>query len=332
MSKNDWLAGDTCTRSEMNQPYWLASGTVAAGGDASGVVRLFISPGIMRFPTVTQPVVSQNMQSVAFPAQGSKVYAIFMRSDGTVMVSGTDSIAALVNGMGPPRWDAEFLGTVATDASVTTSNNIHGPWNSVSLPVDPVEMRGQYNAVTTGRPRAVYADGDPPFPSIDTLNFGAGGSIDSSVSDVTIASGIGFLTMNDSGQMGDMQTILTATIRWMPSGALAGALRLSPAFVIQRADDVGGSTILGGTVDTHSFTHAQNPALVGSQSVFTTSLTAVNARGSTTKGFALVAYIEPNFTDTTAGDGHTGIRITGVSFIAMPTWRVAANVEPAIGS
>lgn len=325
MSKNDWSNNDTITRSRVNQPFFLTSGTVGGTGDAAGTVRIFISPGILRFPTRANPVNSINLQSISFPGQANYDYAVFARSDSTFLVSGSNAgIATFRDGVAPPRHDAEFLGIVRIGSPVSQAN-LTGPWNTGSTAGVPHEQRSQAAAAIASRPRAVYKQSTPGSMQVT----GAGGSFPSTINSLSTASGFAWLNMADGG-MNDAGTILHATVRFVSSGALSGSdLYITPIFSVWSSDDTMGTPV-GVWPQTLRYAAAQDPdnGARGQRCIETMSFTVVN-NGTTPRagsGYGLGVSFDPS---TNRTDASTSIRITGFSFIARPNNKLSDTTEPS---
>jgi hypothetical protein len=342
--KNDWQNGDSGTRSRMNQPFWIASGTVAAGGDAAGVVRLFISPGSLRYPSgpanqvgIGGPgyVFASGMQSISFgPTAAGTGYSVFVRSDGTFLVSGA---AALLSPTQPPRWDAEYLGWVQTGNPSNDTAHLMGPWNDSSK-----EARGQYVAITATRSRLVYqtTDGDftsnsgPPIGSIASI--AGSGPIDS-----VHASGIAWLQLTDNQITGQV-TELRATVSVVLSGAASSGTRnvygttvpipsmVTVGLTLWRGENSvssgGTDTPLTTRLETVPLVVAQNPDDVSSPgaNVFATITLGAVSVTRTAIGYGLGVFI-PRFPYTVVSGSAlsesgspAGLRVLGVSFTARP--------------
>lgn len=328
MAKNDWDNNEAVTRPKMNQPFFLQSGTIGGTGDAAGTLRVFISPGIMRFPNKSNPVNSVALQSIAFPAQADTRYAVFIRSDGTFLVSGSN--AAFVDfypNITPPRHDAELIGLMQFNGAVAEAN-LSAPWKTGSTVLAPYEQRSQGVSTVSSRARVVATQN--AGTSVGTYAAGIT-SVQSSVNSAATASGIAWLTMADSG-MSDAGTILHATVRFVCSGAITAPntnLIMTPVFTMYESDD-GAISPFAEYPQTVVFGTNQTPDSIsrGSSCVQTVSFTSVNNGTTirTTKGYVLGVFFDPSSNRT---DADTSIRITGISFTARPNNKISYSVEPS---
>lgn len=203
MAKNDWRSSpaDTGTRTNMNQPYWIASGVYNPG---SSRIELTISPGSIRYPGLGNVVYSgQPQQLLLNNPQSGTYYTIFARSTlGTFIVSGTTSATVPFS----PRYDAEYIGRIFTGASLSTAN-LAGPWNQGAF--GGYEQRGQMGAVSA-RTRCIFSTGNAAnLASLGLMN------LDTSAT----TSGIAFLTFADTALRTD--TKFDGVVVWCASG-LAG--------------------------------------------------------------------------------------------------------------
>lgn len=324
--KNDWLAGDNLIRNSMNQPMWLVSGTIAGTGDGAGVARVFVGQGIMRWAAQPNPVVNAALTSFSFgPVSANTSYAIFLRRGGsTYMVSGNGNLITLASNVTPPRWDAEPIGIVQVTSPADTAHFL-GPWNSATTGLAIYEQRGQYNAISSARSRAVFIN------TIDDSS--ATGNIAAAVNAIASASGIGWLSLDDStNQSSDQHTALQATISWVPSGALtASALYLCPQFTIAKSSDYRSATWIVNAKDQKVYTVAQDPdnqsggTTRGSMQAHTTSLSAVNMMAGGADGYVLTVNHDAAVQRSDSGGA---IRVVGVTFVALPGLRASAGTEP----
>ena len=263
MAKNDWNAGDTLGRSVMNQPYWLASGTVGGTGDGVNDLRVFITPGSIRYPNKPALLASGQLQSfIISPAAAGKYYTYFIRSDGSFMVSGTTTQTI----PGPPRYDAEPIGTVYTGASLGT--NMIGPWNQGAF--GGYEQRGQ---MASTRPlHFTYRS----YTTRANLNSGH----------LTAISGIAWISINDANA-GQLATHLSASVTWEPSGVPAanGQLVANPAFLIGPDPILLADNSASAAFDYRIFTTPQ-VGLLGT--LITSTITAIAPSGSY-QGYSLLA-------------------------------------------
>lgn len=310
--KNDWNTGDTGTRTNMNRPFWLSSGTVAAGN-----VAVQISPGRIRYPYNTAVLYSG--QSQPFTMNGAAVntyYTVFQRSDGTFMASGTTALAT----PGRPRWDAEYLGTIFTGASVSTAN-LKGPWNAAAF--EQWEQRGEYTAPF--RPRAVY-----------DKETGTGSLLSTSFTSLVTASGISYLTFPEPGGDNLLRSTIYAEIRWIPSGSIGVSpadLYMTPVFTI--VDSIQPTAALSSNRRTYRYTVAQTPDAPvparGSQEAATTTMVAINSNNAGAAGYTLKVHFDMNSqsTDNSNPPGPPGIRIQEIIFFALPGWYSVSLNEPS---
>ncbi len=219
MAKNDWKALDTGAVSNMNQPFWIASGVYNAGASR---IELQITPGSIRYPNLPDLTYNEAAQSVwiANP-QANQFLTLYVRPDGSFMVSGTTAQTPVP---GSPRYDAEPLGRIYTGNPISTANLI-GPWNTQGA--GAYEERGQMTATAGGRPRMVYQ----AYIRQDTTPGGNG--FTGYVPTLSAASGIAWLTIND-GNAVNVATYLSATVQWEASGAAGsnGLLDVYPTFKV----------------------------------------------------------------------------------------------------
>ena len=328
MGKNDWANNQQMTRSSMNQPYCLISGTA----DGAGNVTLMASPGSIRYSSLTSPIYPSDPNGTwfTFQPQVNTNYVVYARQNGTLMVSGIGSNQPGTVRPGLPRFDAEPIGYVEVGASVITGN-LNGPWNNVatSTVASPYEQRGQYNAIMTARQRNI----SQRYRTDATETTIRGGRISSAGGRQTYlsASGIAWLLFSDGNFLRDASTQLTATVTYVPSGALTGGVLYStPTFVIWRGEDSQGAS--GGTSlplglfpysQIYSIAQkAEDPtvATIGTSLAHTASF-SVLVSGVTTIGYALGAYIDLNRSHASA------IQVTSVDFRATPNIRNDSNAD-----
>lgn len=346
MARNDWSAGDTLIRNRMNQPLWLVSGTIAGTGDAAGVARVFIGQGIVKWNNKSAPVVTTALRSVTFQAQANAEYEIFVRRDGSYVVSGTTTVGlgAFSANVTPPRWDAEPIGIVTTVALDTPG--FSGPWNTATTSTATYEQRGQYNAIVSARPRTVYVNRDALSDSL--AGIPQNGTLNAAVNFYNLASGIAFVSLDDStNQMADATTVLQASVTWVPSGAIGygGNQRVSlcPNFIVWRGEDYRTSQWCQAVQDQHVYEMSQDPdnqagsTAPGVKQVHTTTFVSVNKVGATTAGYCLGMYHDPVVQRTTAvgiDSTQVAIRVTGLTFVALPGHKqtlplaTGGNAEP----
>jgi len=251
--KNNWLAGDIGTRSRMNQPFFLASGTVSSGN-----VVLQIGPGRMRFPHRNLTVFSNQAQSLTLSnAAAATYYSIFLRGDGTFLASGH---ATWPDNPNPPHPESEYLGTVFTGASLSTAN-LKGPW---LIPSGQYEGRGEYYAMTAGRPRVLYS-GAPSVTGASTQTDFL------SIKDMWPSAVIADLTVDEPP---NTRSLIMATVNWVASGVLdttpaggasnqslfpSGVLQIGAVVWVARDPYAAGDPVEYRTIDTHFFLSPQNP-------------------------------------------------------------------------
>ncbi len=310
MAKNDWIAGDTGTRTNMNLPHWLASGTYNSG---SNRLEIQVSPGWWRYPQQPSLVGSGGPTQVLITApQASTYYTLFLRGDNTYMVSGSTSSSV----PGSPRWDAEPIGTVFTGVSVSTAN-LKGPWNQTAT--GQYERRGEATAVQALVPRLIYDS-----RAAATLSASIG-SMDATRAPIVTTSGLSFLSFGHFRPTGPV--ILNAAIQWVPSGNIsragsAAAIVVSPVFLVYNA--VGGAPgqLIYSFQDTREFGTVQNPDS-GSSANYSpclTSFQAIDVVGSGT-GYSLIISPPDYFGNN--------LRFVSITFTAQPGVFQASNyVEP----
>ena len=335
--KNTWQNSDTLTRWTMNQPFFLASGTV----DGSGNVTVFYSTGSMRWAHKagltntegTTPVFGQ-IQSVTFgPTHPSWSYALYLRPDGsTILVSG-HSGAPNSTLPDPPRWDAEPIGVIST-GSPNDTTHLGGPWNHTGF---GYEERGQYVAITAARPRLVYRQ-------ITTV-----GTVDGATATTTAtASGIAYLSLadNSTGSWADATTKLQATISYLASGGITYATQhigtatvpvqscITPIFVIWRGEDsspTGGCTVpVAFAYSTVQFSTSQTPdgSSPGSQIINTVSFHGIPT-SQTATGYGLGVYMPPVAPYlSVSGTLPPAIRVQNVVFSALAGLQGSDTNEP----
>lgn len=312
MGKNDWTSNQQILRGVMNQPYWVASGHV----DGTGLTTAYLAGGSIRWPSQTNIQLKDPFTFQFGPTAASSYYALFaIPSSPNVVVSGFASLASLPSA---PVKLAEPIGVIETGNPNNTANLL-GPWS------DPTtyELRGQYSTVLAARPRAIYTQ----TSSINMQSYAAGGGIPASVNSVSTASGIAFLGMADSMPT-DGYTIVEASVRLMASGALTGgALYITPVLSAFTSEDIG-SAPFAVFPQTLAFTVAQDPdsATRGAVNVHTINFSAINFGPTqrTSSGYMLGLSFDSSAQRT---DANTGVRITGVSFIARPNNRGAFRTE-----
>ena len=311
MANMTWANSDTGTRARMNQPYWMVSGTVAGTGDAAAVVRVFISPGTIRFPNSLSPVSSTGLQSAVFgPTTASTAYSVFMRPDGTFVVSGNQT--GFDAPTAPPRHDAEYLGYIVT-GNPNNTVNLMGPWNDGGTR----ELRGEYVAITAARPRAVYHD----LPFVGSFLPKAYGSIKPDSGGLSTTSGLAFLSLSDSGYIGGTRTVLTATVQWVPSGAMTE--RIVPTFTMWRGEDGVGTPLARWMEYDTTNQLASGIADPDNTGYYRTSTyTTINTGTSTSQGYGFGVFLQP------IGAQQCSIRIAGLTFIARPGHQSSDTNEP----
>jgi len=237
MAKNDWTNDEKGLRYKMNQPFWLASGV------KNGVnLEVSLSPGSIRYPFQSALTASGQPQLLTFAnPKANERYHFFMRCDGSVVNSGTSTRTV----PHPPKWDAEYLGMIHVNGAFETANLI-GPWTDVEF--GGYEQRGQLSS--PGRLRTVYKRKTDKSPK----------QIATGANSLTNASGIAWVTMNDSrvGEFnpvnGDTHpgSVLYGEVEWMASGVKAGAaaFRQSVGFAMMEQSKLGSdSTTIGRTID-----------------------------------------------------------------------------------
>lgn len=310
MAKNNWGNSDYISRSKMNQPFWVASGTVAAGGDATAVVRLFVSPGSMRFPTGIRDAIGTNgpglvsnaaMSSVAFgPTIANYGYSLFVRSDGSFMISG----ASTTNSPSlPPRYDAECIGWVRT-GNPNNTGNLLGPWNDTTK-----EARGQYVAITSTVPRLVFsakASGANPWPVITTN------------------SGLAFLSVQNPGNGGafgghSAAHELSGLVQWYASGVASS--RINARFGIIGYDSLDAIVDTALFADTFDIVVASNP--YAADAVNRTFAFSVVVPQPTAVGYELRMY------PAVAPYAGQASLVSFVKFSCKPIWYASDTNEPA---
>lgn len=262
--KNDWTAGQFIDRTSMNQPFWLTSGTVGGTGDGANDLRVFISPGSIRYPFKSQVVASGQLQShIVSQATAARYYTYYVRSDGTFMVSGTSTFTVPP----PPRYDAEPIGTIYTGASLGTANLI-GPWNQGSF--GGYEQRGQM--LSTMPPRITYR----AYTTRAILNSGH----------ITTLSGIAWLTTQDANAK-NLATYVSASVTWQPSGTPGadGQFVLEPQFLIGNNSVLLAASLASIATDRRIFTVSQAP----NGTTFITSHISAIAPSGSYNGYLLLA-------------------------------------------
>lgn len=329
MAKQDWNAGDTLSRAQVNRPFFIASGVY---NSVAGQIELYIGPGRMRFP-IAQLVDRNNVvvysgqtQQFVIPnPAATTAYSISVRPGATTtavqvprfMVSGSSLTDFRSGAVNTPRFDAEPIGTIYTGASLATANLV-GPWNAGAF--DPWDQRGEAPAVSAARPRMIYRSQSTPA-----------GSIPYAGATNTVVSGIAHLHFQNNTSVGP-QTFISAVVRYMVSGKRPGndlgdLLYCTPTFHVR---PIGGNQ---GII--HASTHVteidqdpDNAVTRGARQQFTATLANVDrGSGGDGTGFSLYA----GFLNA-AGSGETdagvSIRILHFDFLAIPGFQSSVISEP----
>lgn len=312
MAKITWVAGEDGTRSSMNAPYFVQSGTVAGGN-----VNLQISPGRMRFPYNGLPVVfaaSQPFQLMAVPV--STYYSLFLTAGGAIVASGHAGFTTMPDS---PAVNGEYIGTVFTGNPVSTANLV-GPWNMVASGYH--ETRGDYVAVTPSRPRVMENQSFPTGTSV-AVQIAVGppgaaafpGSL-TPQSDPTNGLMLSTVTV---GQPAGTYVTVHGTVMWTVSGALhangyqaSGVLNAALALAVLR-----GSNVEYITLDSRQWVCPQDPenGLPQHTQRLNTTFSAVllTSGADDLKTYSLAASLSNPFTDT-----NVAARIYGYTFFVEP--------------
>lgn len=246
MAKNSWIAGEIATRSKMNQPFFVQSGTVV-----SGDIHLQISPGRVRFPFKNTPYFSTAAQSFVLDAPTVPFhYSIFLAPDGTILASGHSALFEVPE---PPQGDAEYLGTVYTGATLSTAN-LRGPWHATLG--DSYEMRGELAASTRNR----FVTSGAPLTGNDVVASNPTIAVDYAGASTLFAE---VSVYEPQGT----RSMLHANVSWVPSGNIheahpflpSGVLRQGLAVGVRRSDATGSAPYEYITYDNHEYTKGQNP-------------------------------------------------------------------------
>ena len=319
--KNNWLAGDIGTRSRMNQPFFLASGTVSSGN-----VVLQIGPGRMRFPHRNLTVFSNQAQAVTLSnAAAATYYSIFLRGDGTFLASGH---ATWPDNPNPPHPESEYLGTVFTGASLSTAN-LKGPW---LIPSGQYEGRGEYYAMTAGRPRVVYSGAPTTLDANNLTDFESIKELNTTytIADIAVWEPLG------------TRSLISATVNWLPSGALSqppgdpawnqslypsGVLQVGAVCYVERNPPLAGTDALEyRTIDSHFYLSPQNPDSIVKGLVFPHTLSFV-CIGKTPGPGTSVTYRLKLGTHGTYSEGAHQIRLKQYEFVVIPGFRAKISTD-----
>lgn len=303
MSANDWRNGDTISVQQSNRPYFMVSGGVNV---SDSHVTLYLSQGRTRYPFKTRTLYSGGFKHPPYAInalQPNIDYTVFMRSDATLYVSG----AALGTVPPPMHNDEEYIGTFRFNGSVDAAHLI-GPWN-VGPDFNHLEQRGEMAAITSSLARMYYYES----ASMPTGSF--------PVTGLTVtATGIGWIGVTEATGSSYLPTnsLLVASIRWMPSGQTVGGpyllpsgiLRIAPQFFIGPTDVALNSFAKG--YEMREFLAPQDPDARGGLSSNINTVVAGYSDG-TAAGFVLALVY--NGVLTTPG---ASIRITDVDFAVIP--------------
>ena len=311
--KNDWINSDYALSWRMNQPFWIAS-----GGYNGGLTQLtlYLSPGRVRFPYMTDVVASGQPRPFAIsnPA-AARYYTIFMRSAGTIEVSG--STGATIPG--PIHRDAEYLGQVYTGASLS-GPNLQGPWNQ-STNFNTYEQRGEMAAQTAALQRLYFND-DPARGScsLTCSNF----------PEAIASSGLNWIHVTEPADVGGVlfsRSLVYASIEWVASGALSGPgyllpsglARVAPAWKIRASVE---GLILAATYDTRTFFEPQDPDR--NPQVITAVLIGQTIAANDASNFVLTA--EFRLAATSGGGTSDGmkVRIRAIRFGVIPGFVISS--------
>ena len=312
MAKITWVAGEDGTRSNMNAPFFVQSGTVAGGN-----LNLQISPGRMRFPYQGLPVVfpgSQAFQLTSVPV--STYYSMFMTAAGALVASGHSGFSPMPDS---PAVNGEYIGTVFTGNPVNTANLV-GPWNMAASGYH--ETRGDYTAVTPSRPRVMENQSYPTGTSSNVqIALGPPGTTVcpfslNVTSDPFSAFTISSVTV---GQPAGTYVAVHGTVMWTISGALhqngytpSGVLNGALALAVTR-----GTNVEYITVDGRQWTVPQDPdsGLPAHTQRLTTSFNAVllTSGADDIQTYNLMAYLATPFSNN-----GISARVYGYTFCAEP--------------
>lgn len=200
MSAFNWEAGDPITRSRLNQPFFMQSGT--AGGGALG---LRFSPGRMYFPH-TGVLWRQVSQSHTFLGlQANTNYGVFVTGDGDFTASG---YTGGIRNPGAPVPNAQYIGSFQFGAAVNDAN-LRAPWTT---PSGVFEGRGEYVAIDQAVPRVRVGQGitEGGLASPATMR-------NRTFATVTTAAAANLVTVM-AGEPPNSYSVVHGHVSWTPSG------------------------------------------------------------------------------------------------------------------